>query len=125
MSQPVKPLNFKPRARRPKKTTRFQPILGRDGHVLVSAARMKEMDVEALCERLSEPFLRCLRRASDDELSVLEAFAEGLYHLRLRRDEFVVNGKVIAGAYDGFDRVAGAVPRVLPIVQPDAKPKET
>lgn len=108
MHGPSKVARLQPRRRR----TRYTPMLGDDGSVLVSAERFRQMDVEDLVERLDPAFIRRLRGATDDELAVLETFAEGLHHMRILNHEFNLNGRVLREG-GGFDRVAAAVPIVF------------
>ena len=96
------------------KATRYKPICNSDGAELVSAESVREMDMKQLMERLSPRLIDRLTAATQDELAVLEAFAEGLYTLRIRDAPLVVNDVVILEREDGFDRVARAVPRVFP-----------
>lgn len=67
-----------PKPRRSRKT-RYQPTVF-DGHVVISADRHREMDVEKLCERLSPAFLRHIMLMADEEITVLEILASGVYH---------------------------------------------
>ena len=58
--------------------SRYRPMLSSRGTELISAAMRRQLDAEALCERLSSGFVGTLRLMDDDELLVLELVANGI-----------------------------------------------
>lgn len=66
----------------PPKSTRFRPTLCDDGRrELISAEFHRRHEAEELAERLSPSFCRTLHFMNDDQIALLEIFAEGLEHL--------------------------------------------
>ncbi len=80
MSSPTTVVKFDSAKRSKPKKTRYQDSYFTDRktgrtHVLISAERYREMDVEILVERLSQRFLGKIRLMDDDQLALLEALA--------------------------------------------------
>jgi hypothetical protein len=65
-------------SRLPRKT-RYRDTVTRDGMVLISAARHREIDTELLAERLSQRILDKLRLADEGDIALLELLIDGLF----------------------------------------------